>query len=105
MSERRLRRTPGGVCWVGLQLVWCPKYRCRVLGARVAHRRGELPEQIEGAQGWQIVATEVMSDHAHVVVRVFKGRTARVLRQEFPHLRRFADVLWLPAYFAASAAL
>lgn len=36
------------------------------------------------------------------VVRAFKGRTARVLRQEFPHLRNFAKVLWSPAYFAAS---
>jgi len=36
------------------------------------------------------------------VVRAFKGRTARVLRQEFPYLRRFAKVLWSPSYFAAS---
>jgi len=28
------------------------------------------------------------------VVRAFKGRTARVLRQEFPHLRNHAKVLW-----------
>ena len=55
-----------------------------------------------------------MPDHGHLfvrvgptdapasVVRAFKGRTARVLRQEFPHLRRFAKVLWSPSYFAAS---
>ena len=35
-------------------------------------------------------------------MRAFKGRTARVLRQEFPYLRRFANVLWSPSYFAAS---
>ena len=38
------------------------------------------------------------------VVRAFKGRTARVLRQGFPYLRRFAKVLWSPSYFAASVA-
>ena len=27
MSERRFRRTPGGVSSLGLHLVWCPKYR------------------------------------------------------------------------------
>jgi REP-associated tyrosine transposase len=55
-----------------------------------------------------------MSDHMHLfvrvgpadapaaVVRAFKGRTAHVLRQEFPHLRNFAKVLWSPVYFAAS---
>jgi REP-associated tyrosine transposase len=55
-----------------------------------------------------------MPDHVHLfvrvgladapaaVVRAFKGRTARVLRQEFPHLRNFAKVLWSPACFVAS---
>ena len=55
-----------------------------------------------------------MPDHVHLfvrvgptdapaaVVRAFKGRTARVLRQEFPHLRNRAKVLWSPSYFAAS---
>ena len=39
MSERGFRRTPGGVCWLGLHLAWCPKYR---------RRPGDLPEQIAG---------------------------------------------------------
>jgi putative transposase len=96
----------------GLHLVWCPKYRRRILGGRVAARCGELLEQIAGEHGWEIVAKEVMPDHVHVfvrvgptdapasVVRVFKGRTARVWRQEFPYLRNQTKVLW--TYFAAS---
>jgi REP element-mobilizing transposase RayT len=91
MSERLFRRTPGGVCSLGLHLVWCPKYRRRILGGRVAARCGELLEQIAAEHGWQIVAQEVMPDHVHLfvrvgptdapasVVRAFKGRTARVL--------------------------
>jgi putative transposase len=69
-------------------------------------------DQIAAERGWQIVAKEVMPDHVHLFVRVgptdapaavaFKGRTTRVLRQEFSHLRRFAKVLWSPSYFAAS---
>ena len=114
MPEHGFRRAPGGVCSLGLHLVWCPKYRRRVLGGRVAARCGELLEQIAAEHGWQIVAKEVMPDHVHlfvrvgptdapaVVVRAFKGRTARVLRQEFPYLRRFAKVLWSPSRFAAS---
>lgn len=105
---------PGGVCLLGLHLVWCPKYRRRVLGGRVAHRLDELIVQVADEHGWQIVAHEGMPDHVHLfvrvgptdspaaVVRAFKGRTARVLRAEFPHLRRFAKVLWSPSYFAAS---
>lgn len=95
--------------------IWCGlKYRRRVLGGRVARRLDELIEQIADEHGWRIVAHEVMPDHVHLfvrvgptdapaaVVRAFKGRTARVLRQEFPHLRNVAKVLWSPAYFAAS---
>ena len=114
MSERRFRRTPGVVCSLGLHLVCCPKYRRRILGGRVAARCGELLEQIADERGWQIVAKEVMPDHVHLfvrvgptdapaqVVRAFKGRTARVLRAEFPYLRNRAKVLWSPSCFAAS---
>jgi putative transposase len=114
VSQGRFRRTPGGVCSLGLHLVWCPKYRRRILGGRVAARCGELLEQIAGEHGCEIVANEVMPDHVHlfvgvgptdapaVVLRAFKGRTARVLRQEFPYLHNRAKVLWSPSYFAAS---
>ena len=114
MSERRFRRTPGGVCSLGLHLVWCPKYRRRIVGGRVARGCGELLERIADEHGWQIVAKEVMPDHVHLLVRVgptdapaavvraFKGRTARVLRQELPQLRNQAKVLWSPSCFAAS---
>lgn len=114
MSQGWFRRTPGGACSLGLHLVWCPKYRRRVLGGRVAARCSELLTQIAAEHGWEIVAAEVMPDHVHLfvcvgptdapaaVVRAFKVRTARVLRQEFPYLQRFAKVLWSPSYFAAS---
>ncbi len=114
MSERRFRRTAGGVSSLGLHVVWCPKYRRRVLGGRVARRLDELLEQIAAEHGWQVVAKEVMPDHVYLfvrvgptdapaaVVRAFKGRTVRVLREEFAHLRNFATVLWSPSYFAAS---
>jgi putative transposase len=114
MSERRFRRTPGGVSSLGLHAVWCPKYRHRILGGRVARRLSLRLEQIADEHGWQIVAKEMMPDHVHLfvrfgptdapasVMRAFKGRTARVLRQEFPHLRNHAKMLWSPSYCAAS---
>ena len=79
MSGQRFRRTPGGVCSLGLQVVWCPKYRWRVLGGRVGP-----------------------TDAPAAVVRALKGRTARVLRLEFPYRRNIAKLLWSPAYLAAS---
>ena len=70
MSERRFRRTPGGVCSLGLHLVWCPKYRRRVLAGRVASRCGQLLDQVAVEHGWEIVAKEVIPDHVHLFVRV-----------------------------------
>ena len=114
MSERRFRRTAGGVSSLGLHVVWCPTYRRRVLGGRVAARCGELLEQIAAEHGWQIVAKEVMPDHVHLfvrvgptdapaqVVRAFKGRTARVLRRSSRTCATTRRCVWSPAYFAAS---
>ena len=114
MSERRFGRTSGGVCSLGLHVVWRPKCRRRIAGGRVARGCGELLGRIGGEQGWRIVAKDVMPDHVHLfvrvgptdapaaVVRAFKRRTARVLREEFPRLRYCAKVLWSLVCFAAS---
>ncbi|MGC8512782.1 MAG: IS200/IS605 family transposase [Acidimicrobiales bacterium] len=113
MSTARFRRSSGGVTSLGLHLVWCPKYRRRVLGGRVAARLNGLLDEISLDKGWEIVASEVMPDHVHIFVRVrptdspaevvatFKGRTSRVLRQEYAWLGR-GRVLWSKSYFAAS---
>lgn len=99
-------------CWA---CIWCGARSTdvRCWAGRVAPRLDELVAQIADEHDWQVVAHDVMPDHVHLfvrvgpteapaaVVRAFKGRAARVLRQEFPHLRNFAKVLWSPAYFAA----
>jgi len=94
-------------------VVWCPKYRRRLLGGRVAARVDDLLDDIAADNGWEIVAREVMPDHVHIFVRVrptdspaevarrFKGRTSRVLGTEFPWLGG-KKVLWSKSYFAAS---
>ncbi len=55
-----------------------------------------------------------MADHVHVLVEVdpqvgvqrlvkaLKGRSSRVLRQEFPQLRSRLLTLWTNAYFVAT---
>ena len=94
-------------------MVGCPKYRRRVLGGRMAVRCGELLEQIADKHGCEIVAKEVMPDHVQLfvqvgatdareaVARAFTGPSAPVICAEFACLRRLANVMWLPWYFAA----
>ena len=111
---RKVRRYSGGVYDLGLHVVWCPKYRRRVLGGRVAARLRELIEQKATEKGWEIIAGEVMPDHVHLVVKhepkasasyvanQFKGYTSRVLREEFPHLRSRMPTLWSSSFVVAS---
>ncbi|MFF4259217.1 IS200/IS605 family transposase [Streptomyces sp. NPDC001663] len=99
---------------LGLHVVWCPKYRRRILGGRVAVRLRELIEAKAAEKGWEIIALEVMPDHVDLSVRPepkasasymanqFKGFTSRVLRQEFPHLKSRMPTLWSSSFFVAS---
>ena len=58
--------------------------------------------------------SEVMPDHVHLFVDVIpqfvvhnlmkciKGRTSRILRQEFPHLTTQLPTLWTNSYFVSA---
>jgi putative transposase len=95
-------------------VVWTTKYRRSVLDEPQAERLKALVAQTIAEHGAWLVATEVMPDHVHLLVEVdpqygihrlvkaLKGRTSRVLRQEFPHLRSRLPTLWTNAYFVAT---
>ncbi|MFI7128855.1 IS200/IS605 family transposase [Nonomuraea sp. NPDC050153] len=95
-------------------VVWCPKYRRRVLGGQIETRLKELiREVITEKQAW-LIELEVMPDHVHLLVEVdpqygihrlvkaIKGRSSRVLRQEFPSLTSKLPTLWTNSYFVAT---
>lgn len=95
-------------------VVWCPKYRRRVLGGRIEERLKQLVREVVEEKGAWLVALEVMPDHVHLLVEVdpqygihrlvkaIKGRTSRVLREEFPTLRSRLPTLWTNSYFVAT---
>ena len=95
-------------------VIFCPKYRRKVLVSGVDVRLKELIMQKQEEYGYQVLDMEVMADHVHlwlscpptvasfqIVFRV-KGRSSRKLRQEFPHLRRLSS-LWTRSYFVGTA--
>lgn len=114
MGSRQVRTSPGAAYDLGYHVVWCPKYRRKVLGGRVGDRLEELIRERASEHGWLIVALEIMPDHVHVFVKPhpkdspshvanqFKGYTSRVLREEFPHLRSRLPTLWSRSYFVAT---
>ena len=95
-------------------VVWCPRYRRRVLGNGIDVRLKEIITQtVDELQG-DLIELEVMPDHVHLLVEVdpqfgihrmvkqLKGRSSRLLRQEFPILKSRLPTLWTNSYFVST---
>jgi putative transposase len=110
-----LRSNSNIVFQCAFHVVWCPKYRRRVLGGRIEERLKQLVREVVEEKGAWLVALEVMPDHVHLLVEVdpqfgvhklvkaIKGRTSRVLREEFPSLKSRLPTLWTNSYFVATS--
>jgi putative transposase len=95
--------------------VFCPKYRRSVLTGDVARRLEQVFKEVAEQNSWRIEGLNIRPDHVHLfvrsdpktplhkVVRAFKGRSSRILRSEFKHLRSRLPSLWTHAYFVSTA--
>ncbi len=97
-------------------LVWCVKYRRKVLVDAVAESLKAHVTRLLKEADCPLVAVETDLDHIHVVFRTkpthqlsklvnsLKGVTARRLVQEFPEVkaRLGRGHLWSPSYFVVS---
>ena len=95
-------------------VVWCPKYRRKVLINGVDGRLKEIIQETAAEFQAIVIELEVMPDHVHLLcevdpqfgihrlVKYLKGRTSRKLRQEFPWLRSRLPTLWTHSYFLST---
>ena len=95
-------------------VVWCPKYRRKVLTDGVDIRLKELLLSYAANMNVDILEMEIMPDHVHLLVEVdpqygihktvkaLKGYTSKVLRDEFPTLRTRMPALWTNSYFVST---
>lgn len=110
-------------------IVWCPKWRRKVLTSDdpalnnppidgdpgpVDTRLRELIWQVAEETGAIVEKLEVAPDHVHLLasvdpqygvgrfIRLCKGRSSRLLRAEFPSLKRRIPTLWTNSYFVAT---
>jgi putative transposase len=95
-------------------VVWCPKYRRKVLTEQIAERLKEIVRGIADQTESEILEIEVMPDHVHLLcevdpqfgiakfVRLCKGRSSRLLRQEFPTLKTRLPTLWTNGWFCST---
>ena len=98
-------------------VVWCPKYRRPVIEGDIERRLHEIIRDtvidVLGDETW-LVEMETMPDHVHLLVECdpqfgihrlvkrIKGRSSRMLRDEFPSLRSRLPTLWTNSYFVAT---
>ena len=97
-------------------IVWVTKYRYHVLQGDVQRRCGELIIQICDTEGIEILKGVVSKDHVHMhieyppnknisdIVKRIKGRSSRILQQEYPKLkeRYWGRHFWAGGYGAWS---
>lgn len=94
-----------------VHLVWIPCRRRKVFARNepLKLRCVDVLHSVANEKKWFIKALEVASDHIHLlveydphhsiaqVVKAFKGRSSRLLRQEFPELLTLPS-LWTHSY-------
>ncbi|WP_318508789.1 IS200/IS605 family transposase [Bacillus sp. T3] len=95
-------------------VVWCPKYRRKVLIDGVDDRLKSIIYEVADESHSEIIELEIMPDHVHVLlecdpqfginklIRIMKGRSSRLLRKEFPWLKSRIPSLWTNSYFVST---
>ena len=99
---------------INYHFVFIPKRRRKVLTGVIATRTRQIFAELAIEKGWDILALEVAPDHIHLfisvkptdtphlIIKAFKGRSSRYLRQEFPELLKLPS-LWTSSYFVSTA--
>lgn len=95
-------------------VVWCPKYRRPVIEGAVDEWLKQIIREVCAERECNLIELETMPDHVHLLVecdpqygihrlvKQIKGRSSRVLRQEFDSLRSRLPTLWTNSYFVAT---
>ena len=98
-------------------VIWCPKYRKRILTGEIAKSLCLAINEICIERKWPILTLEIQPDHIHLfvtippslavadAVKILKGSTARKLFATFPVLKDqlCGGHLWSPSYYVGTA--
>jgi putative transposase len=95
-------------------VIFCPKYRRKVLVDAVAKRMKELIIEKQEEYGYGVIEMEIMLDHVHLLLDIdprigvhpivgkIKGYTSHTLRSEIPWLRKRLPTLWTRSKFIST---
>jgi len=115
MSQERTFKSNRNVVYsCKYHIVFCPKYRRKVLVNGIDSRLKEIIAEVASEMQVDVLEMEVMPDHVHwlcaidpqlgvhKLVKHLKGRSSRLLRQEFSALRSRLPTLWTNSYLVAT---
>ena len=95
-------------------VVFCPKYRRKVLVDGIDVRLKEIIQQVADALECAIIELEILPDHVQMLCEVYpqfgvhkfvkrvKGLSSCLLRQQFPTLKSRIPTLWTNSYFIST---
>src|SRR6266481_8411585 len=113
-KDSRYVKNAGAVFNLSYHIVFCPKYRRKVLVGDVETRLKHILYATAQQYGVLIGTMEVMPAHVHwfvtsdptrcvaEIVNRLKGASSRILREEFPHLKSRLPTLWSRSYYAGT---
>lgn len=108
---KQLRHNKTSVVNINYHIVFCPKYRRKVLVDGVDERLKEILANAAEEMGCTIKTMEVMPDHVHIymngsptipvhlIVKNLKAISSKKLREEFPSLNSRLPSLWTRSYY------
>ena len=115
MSQERTFKSNRNVVYsCKYHIVFCPKYRRKVLLNGIDSRLKEIIAEVASEMQVDVLEMEVMPDQVHLLcaidpqlgvhklVKHLKGRSSRLLRQEFSALRSRLPTLWTNSYLVAT---
>ena len=95
-------------------VIWCTKYRRKVLDTQIQGRLKQLIGEKQDEYDYQIREVETQSEHIHLLIEIppmhsidkiigkIKGYTSKVLREEYPSLKSRLPSLWTRSKFVSS---
>jgi putative transposase len=95
-------------------IIFCPKYRRRVLINGIDQRLKEIVAERQHDFNFKLIEIEVMPDHVHMLLGVnprigiyptmtkLKGYLSHQLREEFPELKTKLPCLWTNSSFIST---
>lgn len=97
-------------------IIWVTKYRYKVIDKKIGFRLRELIRQGCQSRNMTIIKGNVGRNHVHLllscpttiapskIVQYLKGRSSRLIQDEFPELKKryWGQHLWARGYFCAT---